>query len=148
MSATDHESRPDSEEARPRMPRLLVVDDELLLVEALEAALGERVDVLATADPHEALASIDVGERYDAILLDVRMPEMDGVELCERIAAISPSQARRVVFMTAAPATEVADRLSGLPNATLRKPLDLSRVDELLSSWLPSDTRSARIKIA
>ncbi|HEX8791723.1 MAG TPA: response regulator [Polyangiaceae bacterium] len=147
MSRNDRGSCPDSEEARPRMPRLLVVDDELLLVEAIEVALGERVDVLATADPHEALASIDTGERYDAILLDVRMPEMDGIELCERIAAISPSQARRVVFMTAA-TSEADGRLSALPNTTLRKPLDLSRVDELLSSWLPGDTRSARIKIA
>lgn len=147
MSSNDRESHPDSQEARPRTPRLLVVDDELLLVEAIEVALGERVDVLATADPHEALASIDTGERYDAILLDVRMPEMDGIELCARIAAISPSQARRVVFMTAA-TSEADGRLSDLPNTTLRKPLDLSRVDELLSSWLPDDTRSARIKIA
>jgi CheY-like chemotaxis protein len=147
MSGNDRESQPDSEEARPRMPRLLVVDDELLLVEAIEIALGERVDVMATADPHEALASIDTGERYDAILLDVKMPEMDGIELCERIAAISPSQARRVVFMTAT-ASETDGRLSALPNTTLRKPLDLWRVDELLSSWLPADARSARIKIA
>lgn len=148
MSGNDHERHPDSQVARPRRPRLLVVDDELLLVEAIEVALGGRVDVLATANPHEALASIDTGERYDAILLDVKMPEMDGVELFERIAAISPSQARRVVFMTAT-IEEAEERLSALPNATLRKPLDLARVDELLSSWLPGgDTHSTRIKIA
>jgi CheY-like chemotaxis protein len=115
------------------MPRLLVVDDEPLLLEAIEVALGGHVDVLATVDPHEALASIDTGERYDAILLDVRMPEMDGIELCERIAAISRAQARRVVFMTAA--TSLADdRLSSLNNATLRKPVDLSRIDALLAT--------------
>lgn len=115
------------------MPRLLVVDDELLLLEAIEVALGGQVDVLATSDPHEALASIDTGERYDAILLDVKMPQMDGIELCERIAAISPSQARRVVFMTGA-SSPADDRLSSLENATLRKPVDLSRIDALLST--------------
>jgi CheY-like chemotaxis protein len=115
------------------MPRLLVVDDELLLLEAIEVALVGQADVLATTDPHEALASIDTGERYDAILLDVRMREMDGIELCERIAAISPSQARRVVFMTAA-TSSMDDRLSSFENATLRKPVDLSRIHELLST--------------
>ena len=103
------------------MPRLLVVDDERLLLDAIEVALVGEVDVLATTDPREALASIDTGERYDAILLDVRMPEMDGIELYERIAAISPSQARSVVFMTAATAS-ADDWLSSLENATLRKP--------------------------
>jgi CheY-like chemotaxis protein len=127
------------------MPQLLVVDDEPLLLKALEVALVGQVDVLATVDPHEALASIDTGERYDAILLDVWMPEMDGIELCERIAAISPSQARRVVFMTAA-TSSADDRLSSLENATLRKPVDLSRIDDLLST--PRQSGRNRIQSA
>jgi CheY-like chemotaxis protein len=125
------------------MPRLLVVDDELLLLEAIEVALAGQVDVRATTDPHEALARIETGERYDAILLDVRMPAIDGIELYERIAAISPSQARRVVFMTGV-TSSADDRLSRLENATLRKPVDLSRIDELLSA--PAQCGSSRIQ--
>jgi len=132
MPRTDLDRAPYSE-VRPSMPRLLVVDDELLLLEALEVALVGQVEVLATVDPYEALARIDTGERYDAILLDVRMPEMDGIELYERIASISPAQARRVVFMTAA-FSSGDDRLSTLENATLRKPVDLSRIDELFAA--------------
>jgi len=132
MPRTDLDRAPYSE-VRPSMPRLLVVDDELLLLEAFEVALVGRVDVLTTVDPYEALARIDTGERYDAILLDVRMPEMDGIELYERIASISPAQARRVVFMTAA-FSSGDDRLSTLENATLRKPVDLSRIDELFAA--------------
>jgi len=132
MPRTDLDRAPYSE-VRPSMPRLLVVDDELLLLEALEVALVGQVEVLATVDPYEALARIDTGERYDAILLDVRMPEMDGIELRERIAEISPAQARRIVFMTAA-TSSADDRLSTLENATLRKPVALSRIDELFSA--------------
>ena len=132
MPRTDLDRAPYSE-VRPSMPRLLVVDDELLLLEALEVALLGHVHVLTTVDPHEALARIETGERYDAILLDVRMPEMDGIELYERIASISPAQARRVVFMTAA-FSSGDDRLSTLENATLRKPVDLSRIDELFAA--------------
>jgi two-component system NtrC family sensor kinase len=140
MPRTDLERAPYSE-VRPSMPRLLVVDDELLLLQALEVALVGRVDVFATVDPHQALARIEAGQRYDAVLLDVRMPEMDGIELYERIAAISPVQARRVVFMTAAFSS--ADyRLSTLENATLRKPVDLSRIDELL--WAPDQCGRSR----
>ncbi|HTQ46917.1 MAG TPA: response regulator [Polyangiaceae bacterium] len=130
MPRTDLDRAPYSE-VRPSMPRLLVVDDELLLLEALEVALVGQVEVLATVDPYEALARIDTGERFDAILLDVKMPEMDGLELYERIAAISPAQARRIVFMTAA---TIASRPRS-ENAILRKPVDLSRIDELL--WPP-----------
>jgi len=130
MPRTDLDRAPYSE-VRPSMPRLLVVDDELLLLEALEVALVGQVEVLATVDPHEALARIDTGERFDAILLDVKMPEMDGLELYERIAAISPAQARRIVFMTAA---TIASRPRS-ENAILRKPVDLSRIDEVL--WPP-----------
>jgi len=132
MPRTDLDRAPYSE-VRPSMPRLLVVDDELLLLEALEVALLGHVHVLTTVDPHEALARIETGERYDAILLDVRMPEMDGIELYERIAAISPAQARRIVFMTAA-FSSADHRLLTLQNATLRKPVDLSRIDELFSA--------------
>ena len=148
MSAPQRKSQPDSGEIVPRAPRLLVVDDELLLVQAIEAVLGDRADVLATADPHEALASIDMGERYDVILLDVRMPEMNGIELFERITAISRSQARRVVFMTAVSSGPDHDKLVSLPNPTVRKPVDLSLLDELLTRMLPGGNDSARIKIA
>jgi CheY-like chemotaxis protein len=142
MPGTDLDRAPYSE-VRPSMPRLLVVDDELLLLEALEVALVGQVDVLTTVDPHEALGRIEMGERYDAILLDVRMPEMDGIELYERIATISPAQARRIVFMTAA-FSSADDRLSTLENETLRKPVDLSRIDELL--WAPDQCGRSRMQ--
>jgi CheY-like chemotaxis protein len=104
--------------------------------------------VVATANPHEAIALIDVGERFDLILVDVKMPTMNGIELRDRIAELSPAQARRVVFLTAGPSASEQKRLSSLPNATLRKPLDLCVVEGLLSSALPYASDSARMKIA
>jgi CheY-like chemotaxis protein len=130
------------------MHRLLVIDDEPLLLQAIAAVLGDRAHVVATANPHEALALIDVGERFDLILVDVKMPTMNGIELRDRIAELSPAQARRVVFLTAGPSASEQQRLSSLPNAMLRKPLDLCVVEGLLSSALPYASDSARMKIA
>jgi CheY-like chemotaxis protein len=130
------------------MHRLLVIDDEPLLLQAIAAVLGDRAHVVATANPHEALSLLDVGERFDLILVDVKMPMMNGIDLRDRIAELSPSQSRRVVFVTAGPTASEQRRLSSLPNATLRKPLDLSVVEGLLSSALPYASDSARMKIA
>ncbi len=127
------------------LPRLLFVDDEQLLVEATAATLADSADVLATTDPFEALASIEAGDRYDTILLDVNMPNMDGVRLLEHIAAISPSQAGRVVFMTAGSAASERHRLSSLPNPLLEKPIDLARIRELLWTAPRADSSSTRI---
>jgi CheY-like chemotaxis protein len=148
MSEERRRSSPDPREAQQRRPRLLVVDDELLLVEAIEAAMGDRADVLATSDPDEALASIDAGERYDAILLDVRMPGMDGLALFDHIAALSPSQARRVIFMTGGAVAPNEARLASLPNELLMKPLELARLEELLARMLRRAADSARMRTA
>jgi two-component system, NtrC family, sensor kinase len=82
-----------------QLPRVLVIDHEPLLLEVIVAALGEDTDVFATVHPREVLARIESGERYDVILVDVCMPSMDGFALFDRIAAMCPFQARRVMFM-------------------------------------------------
>lgn len=66
--------------------RILYVDDEEGLLDIgrfyLEQAGGITVDV--TASPHEALHMILSG-RYDAVVSDYQMPEMNGIELLKRV---------------------------------------------------------------
>jgi len=90
--------------------RILVVDDEPYITDLLAAALrfeGFLVDVAATGADAVGAAT---GSRYDLVLLDVMLPDLDGTEVCRRMRAdgvVTP-----VLFLTARDATE--DKVTGL----------------------------------
>src|SRR4029079_19449355 len=66
--------------------RVLVVDDDPGIRDALRMILEyEGYQVLTAADGKSALSSLDA-ERVDAVLLDIKMPGMDGLETLDRIA--------------------------------------------------------------
>ncbi len=82
-------------------PSLLIIDDEALLGELLSEMLGDDYEVSTICSPHEALRRLlDEGESYDAVLCDVMMPDLSGMELYERVARARPEQARCFAFMT------------------------------------------------
>lgn len=73
------------------MKRILVVDDEPDICSNLSDILldfGFSVDACTSA--RDALRKVDE-QPYDLAVLDLRMPEMDGVELCRRIKACRPT---------------------------------------------------------
>lgn len=87
------------EPAGPRT-RVLVVDDEPSIRALLKAILeqrGHQVDLVA--DGRAAIERVSA-HRYGVILLDVRMPDMSGLEVFQRIKEIAGSIASRVVFLT------------------------------------------------
>ena len=67
----------------------MIVDDDEDAVFSLRAVLQENglFDVDGYTDPQHALASFKPGE-YDLVILDIRMPEMDGFELYRKIKLI------------------------------------------------------------
>ena len=66
--------------------RVLVVDDDPGIRDALRMILEyEGYQVLTAADGKTALASLDA-DSVDAVLLDIKMPGMDGLEILDRIA--------------------------------------------------------------
>jgi two-component system, OmpR family, response regulator MprA len=90
--------------------RILVVDDEPAVREAIERALRlEGYEVALAADGHEALARIDQ-RPPDAVVLDLLMPRVDGLELCRRMR--DGGDRTPVLMLTARDA--VADRVAGL----------------------------------
>ena len=121
--------------------RILVVDDEPAVRDAVERALRlDGHDVLVAADGGEALVTL--GERPpDAIVLDVLMPRVDGLELCRRMR--SRGDRTPVLMLTARDA--ISDRVAGLDAGAddyLVKPfaLDelLARVRALLRRSMPA----------
>ncbi|MGZ4280778.1 MAG: response regulator transcription factor, partial [Gaiellaceae bacterium] len=68
--------------------KILVVDDEPAVRRALEGALaGAGYDVAVASDGAEALAFLRERGAADAVVLDVLMPEVDGLEACRRLRA-------------------------------------------------------------
>ncbi len=61
-------------------PRILVVDDEPAILRSVERVLSPPYQVACTHLPREAVGLADTFEP-DLVILDIRMPEMDGFEL-------------------------------------------------------------------
>jgi two-component system, OmpR family, response regulator MprA len=90
--------------------RILVVEDEPAVQAALARALSfERYEVAQAMDGQEALQRL-LGSPYAAVILDVSMPRLDGLEVCRRMRA---SGDRTPVLMLTARG-EVDDRVAGL----------------------------------
>ena len=72
------------------MNRLLVVDDDIQILSALEAALRRKgFDVETASNGFEALRRLDAAP-VQAVLTDLRMPGMDGLELLHQIRRSRP----------------------------------------------------------
>ncbi len=90
------------------MKRILIVDDEKPILNLIRISLSNAGYLCDTAeDGNEALEKIDNG-KYDLILLDIMLPEIDGFELMEYIRPLEIP----VIFLTAKNA--VSDRVKGL----------------------------------
>lgn len=79
--------------------KLMIVDDEEQILQALETFFSLRsYDVSVSADPAAALERIRM-EKFHAVLLDINMPQMTGIELLQKIKESRPTV--QVVMMTA-----------------------------------------------
>jgi PAS domain S-box-containing protein len=83
-----------------RRGRILVVDDEPLVLRAMERILAPLHDVIVAASGADALARLGDGVAIDAVLCDVMMPGMNGMQLYREIARQAPGLAPNVVFVT------------------------------------------------
>jgi two-component system response regulator MprA len=91
--------------------RILVVDDERAVRESLRRALElEGYEIELAGDGNEALYRLESSEEPDAMILDVLMPGVDGLEVCRRIRGTGSKLP--VLMLTAR--TEVEDRVAGL----------------------------------
>ena len=114
-----------------RAPKILVVDDQPVNVRLLQRKLErESMHVITAGSGAEALDKVAVA-KPDLILLDVMMPEMDGVEVCRRLKEMPGTEDIPVIFITARDSRE--NKLEGLAAGAadyITKPLDL---DETLA---------------
>jgi two-component system NtrC family sensor kinase len=118
---------------------VLVVDDEPMMVRAILRLLEGDHEVVATTDPVDAVAQVQQGLRFDAILCDLMMPTMSGMDVYDAIRKIEPDQARRMVFMTGGAFTPtVLEFLESVENARIEKPLERSTLCDLVREQIRS----------
>jgi DNA-binding response OmpR family regulator len=115
----------------PAAPSILIVDDQPINVQLLKRKL-ER-EGLAVVPAYSGIEALDLiaKAKPDLILLDVMMPDMDGIEVCRRLQSSADTRSIPVIFVTARTSKE--GKIEGLNVGAvdyITKPIDL---DETLA---------------
>jgi excisionase family DNA binding protein len=111
--------------------RLVLVDDEKPVLDAMKRAfkpVASQVDVTTTTSGVEALLLVSE-LRPHGLIIDLNMPEVDGLEVCRRIRARKQFEGVRLITMTGRHTPEtVQESLKAGAIACLAKPIDVSAV--------------------
>jgi DNA-binding response OmpR family regulator len=111
------------------MKKVVVVDDDDLVLIALRELLSPmNYAVVTSLTGEDALEKLS-GTKFDLMILDIAMPDMDGYELCRKIREIEGYYETPVIMLTAKSSDE--DRLKGLQagaNLFLPKPFSPERL--------------------
>ncbi|HOK45232.1 MAG TPA: response regulator [Bryobacteraceae bacterium] len=116
--------------------KILVVDDEPQIRSLLRSLLSRQgYEVTEAGDGAEALSLCEKGFSFDLVVTDVVMPQMDGLQLSRKIAALRPST--RVLFMSGKCEFEqVASQVSEFGFGFIKKPFAVEELRESVRNQL------------
>jgi CheY-like chemotaxis protein len=111
-------------------PRVLIVDDEPLIADVLARLLADEFHVECATDGETALDILErvatEGKSFDAIVCDLTMPNVSGMDLYDRLAISLPDAAARMIFMTGGAVTARARAfVASTTNVVIDKPIDM-----------------------
>lgn len=119
-------------------PVILAVDDTPENLDVVKGLLTPRFIVKAAIN---GMMALKIVEKHppDLILLDIRMPQMDGFEVCRKLKANNATAAIPVIFLTGESDAEIqADALETGAAGFITKPIDpgalLAKIDDCLKS--------------
>ena len=126
---------------------LLIVEDEAGYLEVLTELLSDEYLVITASDGHHALAII-AEQSVDLILSDVKMPNMNGLELCQAVK--SDSRFRHIPFIMLSALDDIDSEIEGYNSQAddyVSKPVASELLKLKLRSWILSHERhSQKIK--
>ena len=123
--------------AAARHGRVLVIDDELTICTSLKRVFSRHHAVHTVTSAPKALELFRAGERFDVVLCDLMMPEMNGIDLFNEVRRLSQDQASRFMFMSGASlSSQVSAFLATIPNTMISKPFDMRRLTDLVKDKL------------
>jgi CheY-like chemotaxis protein len=130
-AATPHVAPPEAS-AGERRARLLVVDDDPLVLDVLVGLLEREWDVEGAASGAEALERLRRGG-WDAVLCDLMMPGISGIRLADEVSRMDPALRARMVFLTGGAVTPEAQAFVARPDVRhLMKPVDSEQLLRLM----------------
>jgi CheY-like chemotaxis protein len=116
----------------PAMARVLLVEDEPMITDRIEMALGDSCSVVTVADGDAAIQHLQKGQ-YDCILLDLMLPHLSGFDVLRHIVLRRGDLLKRTFIMTAASdeSLQFIDRTAVA--GVLRKPFEVATLPELIA---------------
>ncbi|MFP2908534.1 response regulator, partial [Pyxidicoccus sp. 3LFB2] len=109
--------------------RLLLIDDEPAVGSSVARLVRDMYEVRAVQGGREALQLLSAGERFDAILCDLMMPGMTGMEFVVELERLSPDLAQRTGLMSGGAFTSQAREFVGRHSrGLLEKPFERERL--------------------
>jgi two-component system alkaline phosphatase synthesis response regulator PhoP len=126
--------------------RIMIVDDDPHAIEILTRMLGrEGYECVSAASGKAALETVR-GKPVDVILLDVMMPEMDGLQVCEHLRADDTLRQIPVILLTAKDDMETRARGMSLGvSEYLTKPINKRELFTRIAAQLHSRELSRRL---
>ena len=111
--------------APAKRARVLIIDDEPSVLAALRRALGTQHDITTIGRAADALTLLRAEGRFDAVLCDVMMPDINGCQLYRELASLRPELRGRFAFLTGGVfADQAGGELAALGPPVFEKPFD------------------------
>ena len=120
--------------------KLLVVDDSATMRKIIMRTIrqsGFKVDEFLEAENGKEALQVLSSNKVDAVLTDINMPEMNGLELLEKIRSQNETKDLPVIMITTEGAENIVEKAKSLGvNGFIRKPFTPEKIGSALSSIL------------
>jgi PleD family two-component response regulator len=109
--------------------RVLLLDDDDLILRSLQRSLASHFECRTIGDPRAALDLLDDDGDFDAVVSDVVMPAMNGLDFWRELGTTHPDLALRTVFISGGITSETLRvRVSNTGRPCLNKPVDMNEL--------------------
>ena len=122
----------------PELPTILSVDDSRVVQTMIKRTICDRYHVLLANNAVDALNLLN-SQKVELMLLDVTMPDIDGLELCRTVRNISKFRNLPVIMLTAKDGmfNKLKGQMAGSTHY-LTKPIDRQKLLDVLNKYIPS----------
>ena len=115
----------------------MVIDDDELVARTIKRLLREQHDVVAERDAETAVARLVAGERFDAVLCELRLPKLSGIQVYTALRGADRAKAERLVFMSGGVLDDDTEFFLQASQAQfLEKPFSIGRLRAIVNGFV------------